>query len=145
MKEFLKSKVGVVLTKICQALLFAIPFAVFLFVNRNTFFTEETKIGISGLVILGGIIWILSLAKVLGKMPKFLWFVVLYMLFLAMDYLSGFLKEIGMCILIGAVLALPLNIMVQALTISGNTSLEEQSRMKAHKKMKKSKVEVEVE
>lgn len=148
MKEFLKSKVGIFLFGVAQAILFAIPFGVFLLIYRETFFTQQTGIGVSGLVILGVIIWVLALAKVLEKMPKFLWFVVLYLLFTIMDCLSGFLKEIGACILLGAVMALPINFIIQALTISGNASLEERSRVKTHRQMrkeKKTKVEVEVE
>ena len=145
MKQFLATKLGNLCLRCIQAILFAIPFAIFIFRNRESFFTVESKVGISGLVILGGLIWVLALAKVIGKMPKFLWFVIISALFILMDYLSGFLRQIGNVIIWGAILALPLNLLIEAKSIVGKTQLEEESRKKYYKKLNKKKIDVEIQ
>lgn len=142
MKQFLQTKLGIFAFRCLQALLFAIPFAVFIFIYRESFFSVETKVGISGLVMLGGAIWVLALTKIIGKMPKFLWFVIIAIVFVLMDYLSGFLRQIGYVILIGAILALPLNLIIEAKQITGKTQLEEESKAKYYKQLKKKKKEI---
>ena len=144
MKHYLGSKGKILLIRIAQAFLFAIPMGVFLIVYRDTFFVEESGIGLAGLAVLGLIIWVLCLAKVIGKLPKILYFIILFFLFLAMSYVADFLKQIGTVVLIGAVLALPLNYIVNALSIDGEVDLKERSKAKAIKRMKKEKVNVEV-
>ena len=137
MKQFLQSKLGIFALRMLQALIFAIPFMIFILIYKDEFFSVETKMGISGLLILGGIIWALALAKVIGKMPKFLWFIIIAVLFVLMDYLAGFLKQIGYVIVIGAVLALPLNLVIEAKQITGKTQLEEESKKKYYKELQK--------
>ena len=142
MKQFLQTKLGIVALRALQALLFAIPFSIFIFIYRESFFSVETKVGISGLVIMGAGIWLLALAKVIGKMPKFLWFIIIAALFILMDYISGFLRELGYAIVIGAILALPLNLLIEAKQITGKTQLEEESKAKYYKQLKKKKKEI---
>lgn len=144
MKHYLGSKGKCFLIRLAQGFLFAIPMAIFLIVYRDTFFVEESGYGLAGLAVLGLIIWGLCLAKVFGKLPKILYFVILFFLFLAMSYVADFLKQIGTVILIGAVLALPLNTVVNALQIDGEVDLKERSKAKAIKRMKKEKINVEV-
>ena len=69
----------------------------------------------------------------------------LYFLFFALNYLSEFLAQIGTVILIGAVLALPLNYVVKAIETDGEVDLKERSRVNAKKRMKKEKIDVEIE
>ncbi len=83
-------------------------------VYRDTFFVEKTGYGITGLGLLGIIIYILSLKHVLGKLPKILYFIILFVLFLSMSYLADFLVQIGGCMLIGAFISLPLNYIIEA-------------------------------
>ena len=142
MKQFLQTKLGIVALRALQALLFAIPFSIFIFIYRESFFSVETKVGISGLVIMGAGIWLLALAKVIGKMPKFLWFIIIAALFILMDYISGFLRELGYAIVIGAIWALPLNLSIEAKQITGKTQLEEESKAKYYKQLKKKKKEI---
>ena len=144
MKHYLGSKAKVLLLRVLQGFLFAIPMGVFLIVYRDTFFVEESGIGLAGVAVLGLIIWGLCLAKVFGKLPKILYFIILFFLFLAMSYVADFLKQIGTVVLIGAVLALPINYIINAISIDGEVDLKERSKVKAIKRMKKEKVNVEV-
>lgn len=144
MKHYLSSKVKVCLLYIAQAILFAIPLGVFMYTHKDTFFVQKSVYGIAGLGILGLIIWALCLAKIFTKLPKILYFVILFFAFLALDMLSGYLKDIGTTVLIGACLSLPLNPLIYAVQTDGEVDLKERSRMKAIKRMKKQKVDVEV-
>ena len=114
-------------------------------IYRDTFFVKKSGVGLSALGILGLIVWILCLKKVFGKLPKIMYFLMLFFLFLAMNYLSGFLVQIGGSILIGASLSLPLNYVIFAINEDGVTDLREISKAKARKRMKNKKIEVEVE
>lgn len=144
MKHFLGSRVKILLFRILQALLFSIPLIVFLFVNRDTFFVEKSGYGLAGLAILGVIVWALCLGKVIGKLPKIVFFVILYFAFYSMSLLADFLAQIGAVTLIGAVLSLPLNYVIHAINIDGEVDLQERSKVKAIKRMKKQKISVEV-
>lgn len=144
MKHYFGSRLKILLLRISQAILFAIPLLVFAFVNKDTFFVEKSGYGLAGLGILGVIVWALCLGKVIGKLPKIVFFVILYFAFLSMSLLADYLQQIGAVILIGACLSLPLNYLIHALDVDGNTDLAERSRMKAIKRMKKQKVNVEV-
>ena len=145
MKHFLKSKLYVFLVRLGQLILFAIPLVVFMIIYKDIFFTASTGVGLTGLGILGLLIWALCLAKVFGKLPKIMYFAMICVLFTAMDMLSGFLKQLGWCILIGAILALPLNTIIFALNEDGVVDLRERSKVKAKKRMKKEKITVDVE
>ena len=144
MKHFLGSRVKILLFRILQALLFSIPLIVFLFVNRDTFFVEKSGYGLAGLATLGIVVWALCLGKVIGKLPKIVFFIILYFAFYSMSLLADFLAQIGAVVLIGAVLALPLNYVIHAINIDGEVDLQERSKVKAIKRMKKQKISVEV-
>ena len=144
MKHYFGSRLKVLFLRILQALLFAIPLTVFAIVNKDTFFVEKSGYGLAGLGILGVVIWALCLGKVIGKLPKIVFFVILYFAFLSMSLLADYLQQIGAVILIGACLALPLNYVIHAISVDGDTDLTERSRMKAIKRMKKQKIDVEV-
>lgn len=144
MKHYVGSRLKILLFRILQALLFSIPLIVFLVVNRDTFFVEKSGYGLAGLAILGIIIWALCLGKVIGKLPKIVFFVILYFAFYSMSLLADFLAQIGAVVLIGAVLALPLNYVIHAFDIDGETDLKERSKAKAIKRLRKQKVSVEV-
>lgn len=144
MKHYVGSRLKILLFRILQALLFSIPLIVFLVVNRDTFFVEKSGYGLAGLAILGVIIWALCLGKVIGKLPKIVFFVILYFAFYSMSLLADFLAQIGAVVLIGAVLALPLNYVIHAFDIDGETDLKERSKAKAIKRLRKQKVSVEV-
>lgn len=145
MKHFLKSRLFVFLIRLAQLILFAIPLIVLMIIYKDTFFTASTGVGLTGLGILGLLIWALCLAKVFGKLPKIMYFAMICVLFTAMDMLSGFLKQIGWCVLIGAILALPLNTFVFAISEDGVTDLRERSKIKAKKRMAKEKITVDIE
>ncbi len=145
MKYYLKSKLKILSLRILQALLFLLPLSIMVIVYRDTFFVEKTGYGITGLGLLGIIIYILSLKHVLGKLPKILYFIILFVLFLSMSYLADFLVQIGGCMLIGAFISLPLNYIIEAITIDGEVDIKERSKINAKKRMKKETIEVEVE
>lgn len=146
MKHFLTSDLKIVLVRLIQSILFAIPLGIFLIIYRDTFFTQDTAVGITGLGIMAIIIWALCLGKVFGKLPKILYFVIIFALFTILSYLGDFLKQIGCVVLIGACLALPLNRIVRALELQGETGLVEEQKHKYREKIAKSKEkEVEIE
>lgn len=145
MKDFFKADVKILLLRLAQVVLFLIPFAVFSLIYREKFFTEQTGWGVTGLFVIGIVIWVLALAKIIGRMPKIFWFLFLFILFEVMSFLADYLRQIGFVILIGAILALPINFLIRAYTITGKTSLEERTREKVKKKMKKEEIEIEVE
>lgn len=149
MKYYLMTKLKLLGLYTLQVILFCLPLAVLMIIYKDTFFTKSTAVGISGLGLLGVIIYILSVKQIIGKLPKILYFVFLFVLFVAMDSLSSFLKEIGAAMLIGAVISLPLNNIIHVYKVDGETDLIENSklRFKERKKKEKSKdyVEVEVE
>ena len=144
MKHYVGSRLKILFFRILQALLFAIPLVVFLVVNRDTFFVEKSGYGLAGLAILGIIVWALCLGKVIGKLPKIVFFVILYFAFYSMSLLADFLAQIGAVVLIGACLSLPLNYVIHAFDVDGETDLKERSKAKAIKRLKKQKVRVEV-
>ena len=144
MKHYLGSRLKIVLFRILQALIFAIPLIVFLVTNRETFFVEKSGYGLAGLAMIGIIIWALCLGKVIGKLPKIAFFVILYLALLSLSFLADFLSQIGAVCLIGACLALPLNVVIHAFNVDGEVDLKEISRARAIQRMKKDKVIVEV-
>lgn len=108
------------------------------------FFEQKTGWGITGLAGLGLLVFVLGLVKVLGKMPKIIWFAIIWAVFYFMDLLSGFLVEIGTNMFVGACLALPLNLLAHAISVDGETDLKERSKRKSLERANKS-VKVEVE
>lgn len=143
-KSYIKKKIIVVLLRIAQVITFLIPLGVMMLIYRDTFFTKKTGIGISGLAVMGVIVYILSIKQIIGKLPKILYFVFLFMLFFLMNYLGEFLFQIGCVMLIGAVLSLPLNPLIHVFEVDSETELKERSKMKVRKQMKDD-TEVEVE
>ena len=108
------------------------------------FFEEKTGWGMTGLAVLGLIVFVLGLIKILGKLPKIIWFAILWGVFYFMDMLSSFLVEIGTNMFIGACLALPLNLLAHAIRVDGETDLKEKSKRKSLERANKSiKVGVE--
>lgn len=152
---YLKNKLRVIGLYALQIFLFCIPLGVLMIVYRETFFTKSTAAGLTGLGILGVIVYMLSIKQIIGKLPKIVYFLFLFILFVAMDSLAAFLKQIGTAMLIGACISLPISPIIHVYKVDGETDITERSKIrfkqrqeaekkKAIKKLK-SIVEVEVE
>ncbi len=104
-----------ILFQILNVIIFLIPLAIMLIVYRDEIFTKKSGTGISGLAIIGIILYICGLKKVLGKFPTIVWFLIIFLVCVFADYVSAFLVKISLNMLIGYVFTIPLTIYIRKL------------------------------
>lgn len=100
---------------VLNAIIFLIPLGIMLIVYRDEVFTKKSGTGLSGLAIIGIILYICGLKKVLGKFPTIVWFLVVFLVCIFADYVSEFLVKISLNMLIGYVFTIPLSIYIRKL------------------------------
>lgn len=140
MIRYLVNNFKIVLVVLLQIIIFISPLVVMMCIHKDAFWTEKTGWGVTGFGILGIIIFALCIGKVIGKLPKYFFFVFICAGFYCAGLLADWLFLIAQNMLIGATLACPLNIIKKGLTISSTTELEERSRDKYHSRKVKVRI-----
>lgn len=127
MIQFIKDNIKIILITILQVILFVIPTLIMLLVYKEDFFTKKTGWGLTGIGAIGIIIVALCATKVIGKMPHIVYFVIIYVLFLLFNMLSEWLVLIGQNMLIGSVLACPIDIIKRYWKIKSTATVIKQT------------------
>ena len=140
MIRFLSNNFKIVLVVILQIILFMSPLVVMMLMHKEAFWTEKTGWGVTGMGALGIIIFGLSVGKVIGKLPKYFYFVFICAGFYCAGLLADWLFLIAQNMLIGATLACPLNIVKKGLAISSTTELQESAKDKYHSRKVKVRI-----
>ena len=143
--NYWKLKVKATLLRIANIIIFTIPLIIMLIVYKEEMFTTKTSTGLSGLGIIGIIIYALGLKHSLNKAPKILWFIIILLIAICADYVSEYLVMISLNMLIGYILSIPLSIYIRKLDKNAETIDELHIKENYIKNRKKERMELEEE
>lgn len=125
---------------ILNAIIFLIPLIIMLIIYKEEMFTTKSATGLSGLAIIGVIIYICGLKHALGKFPTVIWYVIILLICVFADYVSAFLVKISVNMLVGYVFTIPLSKYIKKLNKNADTidDIELREKYKEQKNKEKS-------
>ena len=137
--SYWKLKIKARILSVVNIIIYLIPLIVMLIVYKDEMFTTKTGTGLTGLAILGIILYLCGLKHSLGKFPTVVWYVIILFVAYFADYVSEFLVTISLNMLVGYCLSIPLRIYIRKLDKNADTLDDADVREKYKKEKQKEK------
>lgn len=135
--SYWKLKFKSTLLLVLNALIFLIPLIIMFIIYKDDMLTTKSATGVSGLAIIGVIMYICGLKHAFGKFPTITWYLIILLICVFADYVSEFLVKISLNMLIGYVLTIPLSTYIRKIKRNADTVDELDIREKYKKERKK--------